>query len=155
MPRKKSAANSQLPVYKIHVQIRESFAGNVSPALLRAAARAALKHQKAKSGSLSIKVSGDKELRDLNKKFLDHDYATDVLSFPSDDPNSPYYGDIAISYPRALDQARRGGHAVIAELQLLTVHGVLHLLRHDHYTVREKTKMWKAQSEILDILHNS
>ncbi len=152
MPRKKIITNYQLPIYKIHVQIHESFAGNVSPKLLRAAARATLKDQKAESGSLSIIVSGDKTLRDLNKKFLDHDYATDVLSFPSDDPSSPYYGDIAISYPRALEQSRRGGHAVKAELQLLTVHGVLHLLGHDHYTAKEKAKMWKAQSEILVIL---
>ncbi|MBI5714259.1 MAG: rRNA maturation RNase YbeY, partial [Chloroflexi bacterium] len=152
MPRKKSITNYQLPTYKIHIQIAESFAGKVSPAFLRAAARAALKQQKAKSGSLSIVVSGDKTLHDLNKKFLGHDTATDVLSFPSDDPTSSYYGDIAISYPRAIEQARRGGHAVKAELQLLTIHGVLHLLGHDHYTAREKAKMWKAQSEILVIL---
>ena len=147
MPHKQSAIS-----YRIHVQIAESFADKVSPALLRAAARAALKQQKAKSGSLSIIVSGDKTLRDLNKEFLGHNYATDVLSFPSDDPTSSYYGDIAISYPRALEQARRGGHAVKAELQLLAVHGVLHLLGHDHYTAKEKAKMWKAQSEILVIL---
>jgi len=152
MPRKKIITNYQLPTYKIHIQIDESFSGDVSPKLLRAAARAALKHQKAKSGSLSIVISGDKTLHDLNKKFLGHDYATDVLSFPSNDPASSYYGDIAISYPRALEQSRHGGHTVKAELQLLTVHGVLHLLGHDHYTAKEKKIMWKAQSEILVIL---
>ena len=149
MPRKKTITHYRLPSYQIHIQIGKPFSGDVSPKLLRAAARAALKHQKAKSGSLSIVVSGDKTLRDLNKKFLGHDTATDVLSFPSDDPTSPYYGDIAISYPRALEQSRRGGHTVKAELQLLTVHGILHLLGHDHYTAKEKAKMWKAQSEIL------
>ncbi len=149
MPRKKSIINHPLSTYKIHVQIHESFARNVSPKLLRNAARAALKHQRAKSGSLSIVVSNDKMLHDLSKKFLGHDTPTDVLSFPSDDPTSSYYGDIAISYPRALDQSRHGGHTVKAELQLLTVHGVLHLLGHDHYTAKETAKMWKAQSEIL------
>ena len=156
MPRKKPISNLQSPIsYRIHVKIEGTFAGNVSPQLLRAAARATLKDQKAKSGSLSIVISDDKTLRDLNKKFLDHDYPTDVLSFPSDDPTSSYYGDIAISYPRALEQSRRGGHAVKAELQLLTVHGVLHLLGHDHYTAKEKAKMWKAQSEILVILNGT
>lgn len=153
MSRKKSITHYPLLSYKIHIQIDESFSGDVSPKLLRNAARAALKHQKAKSGSLSIVVSNDKMLHDLNKKFLGHDTPTDVLSFPSDDPTSSYYGDIAISYPRALGQSRHGGHTVKAELQLLTVHGVLHLLGHDHYTPKEKAKMWKAQSEILAILN--
>jgi len=152
MPRKKSTPKYPSPTYKIHLQIDESFSGTVSAKILREAARATLKHQKTKNGSLSIVIGGDKTLRDLNKKFLDHDYATDVLSFPSGDPASSYYGDIALSYPRALEQAQRGGHSVKAELQLLTVHGVLHLLGHDHYSAQEKAKMWKAQSEILVIL---
>lgn len=154
MPHKKPITNYQLPTYKIHVRIDKSFSGDVSSQLLRPAARAALKQQKAKSGSLSIVITNDETLHDLNKKFLDHDYATDVLSFPSDDPTSSYYGDIAISYPRALEQSRHGGHAVKAELQLLTVHGVLHLLGHDHYTAKEKAKMWKVQSEILAMLNS-
>ncbi|MGH2523455.1 MAG: rRNA maturation RNase YbeY, partial [Anaerolineales bacterium] len=84
---------------------------------------------------------------------LGHDYPTDVLSFPSEetDPETGmrYFGDIAISFPHAHAQAAAGGHPVAAELQLLVVHGVLHLLGHDHAKRAEKARMWAAQAEIL------
>jgi probable rRNA maturation factor len=53
---------------------------------------------------------------------------------------------------RAEAQAESGGHTVTAELQLLTVHGVLHLLGYDHYEQDEKKVMWAAQQAILDSL---
>jgi len=140
-------------MHKIHIQIDEAFSGDVPPKLIREAARAALTHQHAASGALSISISGDETLQELNRKFLDHDAPTDVLSFPSDsdDPDTAgrYFGDIAISFPRAHAQAAGGGHAVEAELQLLTVHGILHLLGHDHDEEDRQAKMWKAQEEIL------
>ena len=55
----------------------------------------------------------------------------------------------AISLPRAQAQAKAGGHPVSAEVQLLVVHGALHLLGHDHAKSKEKARMWAAQSEIL------
>jgi probable rRNA maturation factor len=58
-------------------------------------------------------------------------------------------GDILISVPYAAKGARKAGHPLEAELQLLVVHGVLHLLGHDHAKPREKSRMWKAQREIL------
>jgi probable rRNA maturation factor len=61
-------------------------------------------------------------------------------------------GDILISVPYAAKSARKAGHALEAELQLLVVHGVLHLLGHDHAKPREKARMWKAQREILTAL---
>ncbi|MBI3242385.1 MAG: rRNA maturation RNase YbeY [Chloroflexi bacterium] len=137
----------------IHIQIDEAFSGDVAAKLLRDAARAALKHEGAASGSLSLAVSDDEALRNLNSQFLGHDYPTDVLSFPSDsddpDDQGRYFGDVIISYPRAYAQAETGGHPVEAELQLLTVHGVLHLLGHDHADEKQKTVMWQAQAEIL------
>jgi probable rRNA maturation factor len=139
--------------HKIHIQIDEVFSGDAQPKLIRDTARAALKHQHAAGGALSISVSSDETLQELNRKFLDRDAPTDVLSFPSDsdDPDAEgrYFGDIAISFPRAFAQAAAGGHAVESELQLLTVHGILHLLGHDHGEEKEKAKMWKAQEEIL------
>ena len=143
-------------LYTIHIQIDEDFSGDVSAKTLREAARAALGHQGATSGSLSIAISDDDSLQTFNRQFLDHDTPTDVLSFPSesDDPDDEgrYFGDLAISYPRAHAQAMAGGHSAEAELQLLTVHGVLHLLGHDHATEDEKAKMWQAQAEILTAL---
>jgi len=143
-------------MHSIHIQIDEDFSGDVAAKALREAARAALKHQAASPGALSIAVSGDEALQNLNRQFLGHDDPTDVLSFPSesDDPDEAgrYFGDLAISYPRARTQAIAGGHSLEAELQLLTVHGVLHLLGHDHATENEKVIMWQAQAEILKVL---
>lgn len=120
-------------------------------AALRAAALAALAHQGAPPGALTIRLTGDTELKRLNRDFLGHDYATDVLSFPSEaiEAGLRYFGDLALSLPRAAAQAKAGGHSLKAELQLLVVHGVLHLLGHDHATRRQQARMWAAQAEIL------
>ncbi len=121
---------------------------------LRQAVEAALTHQgQPPDAALSLRVTDDDALQALNRAYLGIDAPTDVLSFPAGqvDPESgrPYLGDIAISYPRARRQAERGGHAVEHELQLLAVHGVLHLLGYDHATPQDKERMWQAQAEIL------
>jgi probable rRNA maturation factor len=103
-----------------------------------------------------ILITGDEQLHELNKKYLEIDAPTDVLAFPADtiDPetNTNYLGDILISYPRAQAQAAEGGHAVEEELRLLVVHGMLHLLGYDHSEPDEKAKMWAVQSHILSAL---
>jgi len=139
---------------KINLQIAPAFRGKVDPAVLRAAVRAALTHQAAPSpAELSLLLTDDTALQSLNHQFLGHNHPTDVLSFPSGelDPatNRRYLGDIAISYPTARRQAQQAAHPIRAELQLLIVHGVLHLLGHDHARAAEKKKMWAAQAEIL------
>ncbi len=77
--------------------------------------------------TLTVRLTDDAELRDLNTRFLGSDAATDVLAFPADEPDR--VGDIAISVERALSQA--GGDGA-DELRLLAVHGLLHCLGHDH-----------------------
>jgi len=76
-------------------------------------------------------ITTDRKLRALNRKFLGHDYATDVLSFPSQESNDSL-GEIAISFDRAVAQASEFGHAVEDELRILMLHGVLHLAGMDH-----------------------
>ncbi len=138
----------------IHLQIDELYQPFVPETLLEQAAQAALAHQSASPDSdLTIVLTGDETLHDLNLRFMGVDAPTDVLSFPSGDPDPEtgaiYLGDILISYPRAATQAEQGGHPIPAELQLLTVHGTLHLLGHDHADEEEKARMWTAQGEIL------
>lgn len=77
------------------------------------------------------RITGDAELRRLNREFLGNDYVTDVLSFP-DESSADTVGDLAISRHRAAVQAREFGHTLIEELQLLMLHGVLHLMGMDH-----------------------
>jgi probable rRNA maturation factor len=97
-------------------------------------------------------LTSDERVHELNRDFLEIDKVTDVLSFPSGEPmpGAPaYLGDIAISVPTAELQAEQGGHGASAELQLLTVHAVLHLLGYDHATEAEMVAMWASQAEIL------
>ncbi len=141
----------------IDLLISEPFENRVDPDLLERASLAALQHQGLPSDTdLSIVVEGDEKLHELNKEFLGVDRPTDVLSFPSDevDPETgrSYLGDIIISYPRAEAQAQAAGHPVEAELQLLVVHGTLHLIGYDHADPEEKRQMWAVQKEILDSL---
>ncbi len=133
----------------IHVESGARYAEHVSIRQLTKAARAALDQQRvADRVELTIVITGNAQLRKLNRQFRHIDAPTDVLSFNADD-GTAYLGDIVISYPKAKAQAQAGGHPVEAELQLLVVHGVLHLLGHDHYTRAEKAKMWAAQSAVL------
>ena len=126
-------------------------------ALLERAALATLSHQKeSPEADLTIVLADDAHLQELNRDYLGVDAPTDVLSFPASemDPQtgSRYIGDIIISVPYAAKGAAKAGHPVESELQLLVVHGVLHLLGHDHAEPKEKAKMWKAQAEILKSL---
>jgi len=138
----------------IHIQIEDSFSGFVASETLEKAALAALEHQSHDlAAELSVVIDSDETLRQLNHDFLGIDAPTDVLSFPSEefdpDEQAEYIGDIIISYPRALAQAEAAGHPVGNEIQLLVVHGVLHLLGHDHAEPDEKSRMWQAQAEVL------
>jgi probable rRNA maturation factor len=94
--------------------------------------------------SLTVRLTDDAELRDLNARFLSNDTATDVLAFPSDEPERA--GDIAISVERALAQ---GGHDGAAELRLLAVHGLLHCLGHDHAEPAAAAAMTQATRRLL------
>ncbi len=144
---------SSRPAPRVHMQIAARYQGKVKSSRLRQAAQATLDHQRVKRRvELTIMITGNTQLRALNLAFRDVDAPTDVLSFATDEhprPDTLYLGDVIISYPKAKEQARAGGHSVEAELQLLTVHGVLHLLGHDHDTVSRKNKMWQAQTAVL------
>jgi probable rRNA maturation factor len=83
-------------------------------------------------GKVTIALLTDAAMRKLNARFRRADYATDVLSFPSDERG--VLGDIAIARGVAARQARQLGHAERVELRVLALHGLLHLLGYDHET---------------------
>jgi probable rRNA maturation factor len=105
---------------------------------------------------LSIVIDNEDSVRKLNKQYLGINKPTDVLSFEANeiDPETgvKYIGDIIISLDQAKRQAEKSNHPLIAELQLLTVHGTLHLLGHDHAGEEEKRVMWAIQKEILTLI---
>ncbi len=104
-------------------------------------------------GDASIVLADDEQLQMLNLQYLGIDAPTDVLSFPAGetDPDTEelYLGDVILSLSRASAQASAGGHTVQDELSLLVVHGMLHLLGHDHGEPDEKERMWSSQTRIL------
>lgn len=143
--------------FTVHVEVETVVSAEI-PSLLQTTAVAALTQQQADAPAhLTLLLTGDDTLQQLNLSYRGINKVTDVLSFEDGAaiaPDQPVYlGDIAISVPQAVRQADRGGHSVSAELQLLTVHGVLHLLGYDHATPEEQATMWTAQAAILGAIH--
>lgn len=125
---------------------------------LKKAVLATLQHQQADSKSaLSLVLTDDEQIRQLNRDYRGIDAPTDVLSFDvhERDPETGclYLGEIIISLPYAAKQAQRGGHSLQEETQLLVIHGVLHLLGYDHAEAKEKKAMWADQAAILEELN--
>jgi probable rRNA maturation factor len=104
---------------------------DVRPRALQTFARK-LRLEAAKGRAFECLITGDAELRKLNREFRGKDQATDVLSFPSGLGEG--MGSIAISAARARAQGRNFGHSTEAEVRILMLHGVLHLLGYDHET---------------------
>ena len=147
--------------YYIGIQV-EDHVGPVDTQLIDDAVRLTLLHQSVEEASeVVIVISDDDALEELNRRFRGVAQPTDVLSFENQTrgPYSigaagfpRYLGDVVISLDRAREQADAAGGALTDELQLLAVHGVLHLLGYDHADEREKEQMWAIQSEILRLL---
>jgi probable rRNA maturation factor len=138
----------------VNIQIAEQFDKEVDTAALEKAALQTLAEQDpADEVNLSVVIEDDQQLHALNLEFLGVDAPTDVLSFFEDelDPETGerYLGDVIISFPQAQKQSSLAGHSTGSELDLLVVHGVLHLMGYDHSTDEEKEKMWEIQKKVL------
>ena len=103
--------------------------------------------------SVSIAFVTRSEMARLNESYYGGTGVTDVLAFPSQEPyaKSGYLGEILIHYPRAKKQAKERGEKPMSEVNLLIVHGLLHLLGYNHDTSARKTRMFRLQDRILDI----
>ncbi len=125
----------------------------VAAELIQRAGASVLAHE-SRRGELTVVLTGDERLHELNREYLGIDAPTDVLSFAASeidpDTHKAYLGDVLISVPRAEAQARAAGHSLEAEVQLLVVHGVLHLLGYDHADEAQRSRMWSVQDEILE-----
>ena len=80
------------------------------------------------AAAISLAVVDDAEMHDLNRAHLDHDYPTDVLSFPLSDPGAPLAGEVIVSADTAIKNAGEYGNLAEEELLLYVVHGLLHLV---------------------------
>jgi probable rRNA maturation factor len=107
---------------------------------------------------LCIKAVDEDTIAQLNSQWMEKDGPTDVLAFPMDelrpglvneDPEEGVLGDLVLCPDVAAGQAETAGHSVEAEVELLTVHGILHLLGYDHAEPDEHKEMFGLQDELL------
>jgi probable rRNA maturation factor len=105
-------------------------------------------------------LTGDERIRRLNRDYREADQATDVLTFPLADPDSlrdpsraVFLGEIYISLDTARVQARAARRPLHREVAHLCLHGLLHLLGHDHRTAAERRRMSALQARLLRALH--
>jgi len=126
---------------------------------LRAIAKEALALLGRPRSSVSIVLTGDAAVRSLNRDYREVDRPTDVLSFPLADPSAladprapVFLGEIYISLDTARTQARAARRPFAREIAHLTVHGILHLLGHDHHRPGERKRMWGEEARVMRAL---
>ncbi|MFH1560681.1 MAG: rRNA maturation RNase YbeY [Chloroflexota bacterium] len=154
------------PSQRIDVQVFPAFAHRLSKSWLRKVAEQALDTQdETRPLSISLVIADDETVHNLNREYRGLDETTDVLAFPlwesrenealetdgfflPPEETAPV-GEIVISYPQAARQARDGKRPIRAEMALLIVHGVLHLLGYDHADPQQESRMWAKQDEVL------
>lgn len=140
-------------------------------AMLEKTARACLRAEGiALPAYAQVRITGDEEIREINREYRGVDRATDVLSFPSTDcdPNKTlgtcprkllrerdetgrcFLGDIIISLPRAKEQATEYGHSLQRELSYLTAHALFHLMGYDHMRDEDKERMRTMEEKALN-----
>ena len=130
----------------LDVEVVKAVPAPISPAFVRGVLRRAAKVPEvaarlpAGTATVAVRITDDDEMRRFNKTYAGEDHATDVLSFEGEDA---HVGDIAISWPRVVEQAEGSGHSEQDELSVLLVHGLLHLLGWDHATAAEAEEMWR------------
>lgn len=158
-----------LSPWRVEVVVRDGVKSPVSAAALaRAVASALVAAGAPMPGSVTVVLTDDDELGDLNQEHMGHDGPTDVLSFPMLEPSAfpsrapraarrVHIGDIAISVQRAVEQAEqgRGGHtgdvrwSPADELRLLATHGTLHLCGMDHAAPADELAMRALEQSLL------
>lgn len=99
-------------------------------------------------GELSITLTDNERIHELNRLYRNVDRPTDVLSFPLEEEE--LLGDIIVSIPKAMDQAKEYGHSFRRELYFLIVHGFYHLLGYDHETPEQESQMFSRQEQVLN-----
>ncbi len=122
---------------------------------LKTLANNVLKHQGITSAELSVVLVDDLQIADLNKRYLNHNYSTDVLAFRMSDGlhgeiNPQVLGDVVLSVDTAEAQAARLKLSIESEVSLYLIHGILHLLGFSDKTKSGSNKMKKMQEELMD-----
>jgi len=113
------------------------------------AARAVLTDSHFASANISIAVVDDPSIHELNRRYLDHDWPTDVLSFVLDEQTDHLEGEVIISADTAMRAAAEAGWPAAAEQLLYVIHGTLHLVGYRDKTLADAQKMRAAEAKYL------
>ena len=145
--------------HDILASIDPAFGARIAADWLTGVARITLEMERTPSCQLSVVVTGDDQIRDLNRQFAGEDHATDVLSFSLREgeqfvspDETDRLGEVIVSFETAERQAGEAGHQVEDEIAHLLVHGVLHLLGYNHIDPPDETKMRSRERSILSEL---
>jgi probable rRNA maturation factor len=120
--------------------------------LMRRSARAVLEGEGITEAEISLAFVDDPTIHRLNKRYLDHDEPTDVLSFPLSEGKGRLAGELVIGVEVAQAQAQAHGHEVQAELALYVIHGLLHLCGHDDKSPSAASAMRERERHYLRLL---
>lgn len=131
---------------KIEARVSARLKG-VSPRWAAEVVKGTLKSErKGKGQTVGVLITDNAEIKKLNKEFLDHDYATDVIAF---DLDNSYLGDIVVSAQMAKDTAKELKIPFREELARYLIHGTLHLLGYRDKKKSDKKRMHDRQEKIL------
>ena len=142
---------------RINLQVSPPFREVVEAEALLSLAGHVLEREGQPQACLSLVIATDEVMVELNHRYTGRREPTDVLAFPAGSGNEvalvpleeSYLGDVIISYPQAARQAGDYANTIQEELELLTVHGILHLLGYDHGEEVARERMWQRQRELL------
>jgi len=148
---------------EIEIFVGEKFRGVVDRGWVKKIVRQILKAERvAPPYEVSLVFTDPETVKQLNRDYRGVDEPTDVLAFymlPQKEADSSFalppdgvtrLGEVIISYPQAVAQAREQGHSPERELALLVIHGILHLLGYDHEEPEAESKMRKRERELLE-----
>jgi probable rRNA maturation factor len=121
----------------------------VDEATLTSAARVILEEEGIRSAAVSIAVVDDPTIHELNRRYLQHDYATDTLSFLLERDGDHLEGEVIVSADTAAESAARYGWNTGDELLLYVIHATLHLVGYDDGTDEDRTRMRQQERRYL------
>ena len=114
--------------------------------------RAVAEHHGCTLGDLSIVSCSDEELLTYNRKYLDHDTYTDIITFDHSEATQ-LSGDLLISFERVMENAENQGFAFQEELRRVMAHGLLHLAGFKDKTPADAAAMRQAEDHALALFH--
>jgi probable rRNA maturation factor len=123
----------------------------VNESQLVEAATAVLEDSDFSSAAISLAVVDDETIHDLNRRHLEHDWPTDVLSFVLEDEGDHLEGEVILSADTAASAAEELGHSPAEEQLLYVIHGLLHLVGYDDKSDTDAQEMRVAEAHYLQI----